>query len=346
VKPPGRAAVSTWGRRAITIPAVVTRWSLLLLAAPVAFPVTAVLDIVQRRRLARTRALAMLLFYLSCEMVALTRSFVIWVRWRRSRDRFMAENFRLQCWWGRTLYHGAVRIFGLRVTVENDEVVAGGPVLVFARHVSPIDNLLPLAFISDPHQLRLRWVINRALLRMPCLDIVGNRLPNRFVSTGGRAGHTEKVSDLGDGLGPDEGVLIFPEGGLYSPAKRERVIERLRAAGETALAERADRIQNLLPPRLGGALALMERAEGADVLFMGHVGLQGAARYMSIAGGDLVGRELRIRFWRAPASEIPATREERVTWLYDWWERMDHWIANPDAGDPRGHPDCREDDGG
>ncbi|GAA1905825.1 hypothetical protein GCM10009737_03280 [Nocardioides lentus] len=28
-----------------------------------------------------------------------------------------------------------------------------------------------------------------------------------------------------------------------------------------------------------------------------------------------------------PAEDIPAGREERITWLYDWWDHIDDWVA-------------------
>jgi hypothetical protein len=27
-----------------------------------------------------------------------------------------------------------------------------------------------------------------------------------------------------------------------------------------------------------------------------------------------------------PREEIPAGREERIDWLFSWWERIDRWI--------------------
>jgi hypothetical protein len=30
--------------------------------------------------------------------------------------------------------------------------------------------------------------------------------------------------------------------------------------------------------------------------------------------------------WFVPASDVPATDDERVSWLYDWWKRIDEWI--------------------
>ena len=36
---------------------------------------------------------------------------------------------------------------------------------------------------------------------------------------------------------------------------------------------------------------------------------------------------IRARWWRVPAAEVPRERDEVVRWLYDWWERIDAWIA-------------------
>jgi hypothetical protein len=39
--------------------------------------------------------------------------------------------------------------------------------------------------------------------------------------------------------------------------------------------------------------------------------------------------------WLVPAADVPATDDERVSWLYDWWKRIDDWIAEhqPGAGE-------------
>jgi hypothetical protein len=38
---------------------------------------------------------------------------------------------------------------------------------------------------------------------------------------------------------------------------------------------------------------------------------------------------IHARWWRVPADEVPDSgdREAQVQWLYDWWERIDRWIA-------------------
>jgi hypothetical protein len=40
-----------------------------------------------------------------------------------------------------------------------------------------------------------------------------------------------------------------------------------------------------------------------------------------------MGQVIRARWWRVPAAEVPRDRETLGPWLYDWWERIDAWIA-------------------
>ena len=54
-----------------------------------------------------------------------------------------------------------------------------------------------MVFYAIPHQVRLRYVLKRELLLDPCLDIVGNRLPNCFVARSGADAQADidKVAD-------------------------------------------------------------------------------------------------------------------------------------------------------
>lgn len=75
-------------------------------------------------------------------------------------------------------------------------------------------------------------------------------------------------------------------------------------------------------------------------MLLGHVGLEGLRSVRDVLSGALVGRILRIRFWRIPAAEIPITGREREVWLDREWARLDAWVAArlgngpPDAGAP------------
>ncbi len=334
--PRQESRVRTLGRRMVSVPLFLLALVLLTVVAPLLYPTLAVIDLVLRRRMASVRSFAMVHVFLLCEAAGIFATAWIWVRYRRDRRGFLDANYALQAWWTSSLYNAGVRLFSLNVEIEGSEFAAHGPVIVFARHVSPIDNLLPAVLVSVQHGIRLRWVINRSLLRDPCLEIVGNRLPNCFVanSSGDSDREIRRVEALGRELGPGDGVLIFPEGGLFSPSKRERVIARLESGGEPELLEHARTLQNVLPPRLGGSLALLDSARGVDAVFIAHTGLESATRYQSILGGELIGGTVRIRMWRVPANTIPTTRDARVAWLYEHWHMVDDWVTANRQGAP------------
>lgn len=326
--PRQESLLRTARRRVISIPLFLLATVAVLALTPLIFGAGLVIDLLLRRRLATLRAWAMVDVFFLCETGGIIASAFIWLR-HRDRQAFIDANYRLEFWWAGTLYRAGMRLFSLKMEVEGANVAKAGPVLVFSRHVSPIDNLLPVALISLPFQSRLRWVINRSLLRDPCIDIVGNRLPNCFVanSSGDSVSEIRRVEALGHNLGPLDGVLIFPEGGLFSPARRRRVIERLAANGDTALRERAERLHNVLPPRLGGSMALLAAASGVDAVFLAHTGLEGATTYHAILGGDIVGRTIKAKMWRVPADEIPQSYDARAAWLFEQWQAVDDWIA-------------------
>jgi hypothetical protein len=74
-------------------------------------------------------------------------------------------------------------------------------------------------------------------------------------------------------------------------------------------------------------LALLETRPDVDVAFLAHVGFEGTASLNDIWRGTLIGRTIRVCFWRVPSAEIPRTAEDRVEWLDAQWERIDAWIS-------------------
>lgn len=321
-----------WGRRAVTVPGYLLAALVLLSLTPILLPVVVVADVVRRRHFALVRSLLMVDVYLLAEALGMLASLVIWATssgWRREASAaYLTRNFSLQCRWASVLFWSARRIFGLRLEVEGEECVRTGPLVVIGRHVSPIDNLVPAAFVSARHGLRLRWVINRWLLRDPCLDIVGCRLPNVFVDTrqdepGGQA---PVVGALAEGLGPNEGVLIYPEGALFSTGRRARVIARLATTDRDA-SHRAEALQHVLAPRTGGFVAALAAAPEADVVVCSHTGLESAGSYRAFISGALVGARVRIEFRRIARQSIPPDATGQAEWLWRTWGEVDRWLA-------------------
>jgi 1-acyl-sn-glycerol-3-phosphate acyltransferase len=323
-------------RRLITIPGFAIGWALWLAAAPVWLPVAMLVDLLRRSQGVALRSAALVSVYLSCEVVGILASGGLWV-WMRIRsvdpERWTDLHFRLEAWWGTTLFRAVVRLFGLRLEVESDANLRRGPYLLLLRHASTADTLLASALVSRPHGLRLRYVLKRELLWDPCLDIVGHRLPNVFVDRFSEesAREARRVQTLARGLGARDGILIYPEGTRFSEAKRRRVLERLREKGDAKLLEYARSLASVLPPRPGGTLGLLEAAPEADVVVCAHTGFEGAASLGEIWRGALLHRMIRVQFHRIPRDEIPTEREARIAWLREEWQRVGAWVESHPA---------------
>jgi len=323
-----------WGRRAVTVPLYLLLGTLSSAFLPVTVVLALAIDAIRRtRHLATLRCMLGLTLYFVCEAAGIGASFVLWVAnglWPGATpDRVVTWNVLLQRVWARTLFTGATRLFGMRVEVTGEEAVRRGPLFLFSRHASVLDSLLPAVFVTRPYTLRLGHVMKRELLWDPCLDIVGQRTRNAFVRRG--SGERDKeitlLRQLAAAAGECDGVLLFPEGTRFSPAKRERGLKYLEDTRQCARLERAQRLHHVLPPHRGGVLALLETRPDIDVAFLAHVGFEGTARLNEIWTGKLIGRTIRLCFWRVPSAAIPQTVEGRVEWLDDQWERVDAWTA-------------------
>lgn len=275
-------------------------------------------------------ALRLVLFgwvFLAAEVVGILALGFVWLGTAggRARRPFIAGTYAIQRRWAGTLFSVVRTLFGLQLEVEGDEVLTPGPILVFMRHASIIDNLLPSALITIPHGIKLRYVLKRELLSDPALDIAGSRLPNYFVDrTIGGAAEVAAVGRLGMGLGADEGVLIYPEGTRFTPERRQRALSRIE--DNPPLHARASALTEVLPPRPGGPLALLDVQPPADVIIAAHSGLGGFSHILNILDGGLVGSTIRVRFRRFAVASIPTGEDERIDWLYDRWAEIDDWI--------------------
>jgi 1-acyl-sn-glycerol-3-phosphate acyltransferase len=318
----------------VIILTVVTVLSPLLLIG--AISVDAALWLRRRKPWMAVRLLAMLWWFLVGELYGLLGLFGIWVLAggrdsARRRDRV----YRLKRRWLASHLAGIRALFGLRFEVDGLELAGPGPVIVMIRHASIIDNALPDVIIGRAHRLGFRFVIKRELQMLPTIDIGGRWVPTLFVrrASGDTAAELERIRELTVNIAPHEGLLIYPEGTRWTPEKLTRA-KQVIAERQPEIAPLAARLQYLLPPRLGGTLALLESAPHADVVIFGHVGLDGFEYISDIWSGGLVGTTVKLKFWRFPAAEVPSEREELIAWLYDRWQELDDWIGEVRTGVP------------
>jgi 1-acyl-sn-glycerol-3-phosphate acyltransferase len=301
----------------------------LLLLAGLLYDVVALLG--GRRHFMAVRLTLMGWFYLGTEVLGVIALGGLWLAsvGGRFRHLFIGGTYVIQRWWAGSVFWAVRTIFGIQVEVEGSALLAPGPIVVFMRHTSIVDNLLPNVLITAPHGIKLRYVLKRELLSDPALDIAGTRLPNYFVDRRSMDPESEiaEIARLGSGLGSDEGVLIYPEGTRFTEARRARALESLQVSNPE-LYVRAAAMRLVLPPRLRGPLALLEAEPAADVVIAAHAGLDGLSHIRQILGGGLAGNTVRVQFRRFAHGDIPTEPDERTNWLYDRWAEVDAWIAN------------------
>ena len=186
------------------------------------------------------------------------------------------------------------------------------------------------------YQRRPRVVMKATLQLDPSVDIVGNRLPNVFIKRRQTGEHifTDQIRRLARGLDQNGALVIFPEGGNWTPNRWRRGIRSLEHVGRSDLAARARDMPNLLPPRPGGTLAAMSACPDADVIFVAHAGLDNIITVGDVWGKFPINQVIRARWWRVPVDQVPRTadHEAQVQWLYGWWERIDTWISENRPG--------------
>ena len=328
---PGDNRLRRWGRRALTIPGSV---GTLVLAVPlylVALLPALAVDLVGRRRLAGVRFLTAMLLYLAFEVLGVAWLGALFLTGRATQDRL----FWLECWWASAVLGLLLRIFGMKLEVRGLEAARPGPLIVMGNHTSVADVLIPASLVSARQGLRLRYIAKLDLVWDPCVDLAGHWLPNVFVRRGSAdtPGDVLRVQRLLEQLGPEDAVFIYPEGTRRTPQRHARILAARAAEGAPRL-DRDRALRHLLPPRLGGILGLFERNPGADVLVFGQVGFEGVRRVRDLWNGVLIGRTLRVEFWRRPWSQVPAGREDRIEWLYREWEALDAWLERQAAVAP------------
>lgn len=327
-----RNLTGIWTRRITSIALFLVSLALVLGLFPALLLVCALVDVIGRTSWAAVRCLIFLLVYLCAEVLGVFIAFFIWVfsgRWLGLGKRcFIDWTYMLQRWWGSWLFHGASRIFGIRLEIDEPEGLDQGPLMLFIRHASLPDTSLPGALFILRHNLRLRHIIKKELLWDPVLSIGANRLRHYFVDRSARdtEKELENIRRLTADMGPKDGIMIFPEGTRFSRQKRERIIEKLRKKGDAYFLEKAQALKNILPPRLGGSLAMLEANTKAYAVFCAHFGFEAAAKAINFLNGSLINKTVHIKLWKIPFEEIPTTPEQQIEWLYEHWAKIDEWI--------------------
>jgi 1-acyl-sn-glycerol-3-phosphate acyltransferase len=313
-------------------PFTVVTWMVLGLLIVLLSPVLAALAGVasaatgDRRPLVFVRVLTA---YFAYEVGALTACGALWlVGGRRRRD----AHWRLLRWFVRGLARQGTS--ALEVTVvpepgpEADAALrADGPLLMFSRHAGPGDTILLADRLLSEFERRPSIVFKEALAIDPTIDLLGHRLPHAVLDTSDRDECEARIGQVSAQLGQRGVLMLFPEGGNFTQERRRTALAKLRRRGHNREAARAERMPHVLPPHPAGVQCALDANPQADVIFAAHTGLGLAASPKTLWREMPVGRTLRTHMWLVPAHEVPRDDEARTEWLYDWWKRIDEWVA-------------------
>jgi len=311
-------------RRSVSVSGLFLAAILLPVTAPLWVPVSTLVDLVRGRgRLPTLRLLTFALCWAWLESAGVLGAAALWCIGRARRHQ---SQYALQRWWAARLMTALRVTTGIRVEVADADAAAlrPGPAVLLCRHASLADSLLSAWIITSLADMHPRYVLKRELLADPCLDIVGNRLPNHFLDRGADDSSTELAAlrRLGADMGTDDIAVIFPEGTRASPTKRERALARI-AERQPDRAALLGALRHLLPPRPAGSAALVEGAPHADVVIGWHVGFDGLDTFGGILR-HLTRTPPPVRFQavRIPREQVP-TGEGFTAWLDDQWVRAD-----------------------
>jgi 1-acyl-sn-glycerol-3-phosphate acyltransferase len=337
-------------RRLVLAPLVLVIAVGFIVLSPFLALLALVSGLLARSRAGHMRSLRLVgfaLVWFVAETLALVMLTGLWVvsgfGGRLRTEPYQARHYGVMRWFLDVLYRGAERTYGLRVEVDEPELTMAEavarltrPVIVLSRHAGPGDSFLLVHQLLTVYQRRPRVVMKATLQLDPSVDIVGNRLPNVFVRHRQAGEHvfTDLIERLARGLDRNDALVIFPEGGNWTPGRWRRGIRRLEHMGRPDLAARAREMPNLLPPRPGGALAAISACPDADVIFVAHAGLDNIITLGDIWAKFPIDQVIRARWWRVPFGQVPreAGHEAQVQWLYAWWERIDGWITENRPG--------------
>lgn len=313
---------NTLQRRLVTIPALFAAMVLLTVLIPLWVPLALIADGVRlRRRFPIARLLAFGVCWSWLEAIGVLAAFGLWIT---GQARNQSLHYALQRWWASNLLASLGATCGIRVEAEQVDMFQPGPTVLFVRHASLADSLVSAYVITTLARLRPHYVLKRELLVDPCLDVVGQRVPNYFLDRGANDSAPElaAVERLANGLGADDVGIIFPEGTRANPRKRVSALAKI-GERDTARAAKLASLQHLLPPRPSGASAMMRGAPTADLVLAWHVGFEGLDTF----GGILKAlnrpfQPIRFVARRVSRSEIPVG-DEFLVWLDDQWLQMD-----------------------
>ena len=328
-------------RRLVVAPAVIGLTIVVWVTLPLWFLGAAALSPLLPGRWRALRLMWVVIVYVTFETLLLAVLMGLWLAsgfgWRIRSPYFAGIHYDLVHGTLVAFFREARRVLALRIRTDGAHPSRrpDRPVLVLCRHAGPGDSFILMYALLHWYRREPRVVLKNTLAWDPAIDVILRRIPAKFISPDPAVGEDleSQIAALATGLDTNDAFVIFPEGGNFTPARRDRAIARLRKLGLERMAVRAEEMTHVLAPRPGGVLAALDAAPGADVLMVAHTGLDHLVTVSDLWRELPMDKQITMRWWQVPHAEIPEGREARIEWLFGWWESIDEWIAENRTAD-------------
>jgi 1-acyl-sn-glycerol-3-phosphate acyltransferase len=333
-----------WLRLLLTIPLIYVGSAFVTLISPALFLILVLIDLVDRRSWRFSRVGGLGISMCVAEFVGLTTLFVLWVAsgfgLAMRTDPFQRAHNKVFGWWLEFVTRALRFFLDFEFVLPTTERVAG-PILTFARHAGPGDAFLLARTVIQDYHRQLRMLGANKLLWDPFMNHMMLRLPYHFCDPNPKdpAADLLAVADMCATMDDDSVMIIFPEGGNWTPGRWEGAIERLESRGRPDLAARATEMKHVLPPRSAGAVAALQARDDLTVVFVVHVGLEDLYSLKEIWKKVPLRRQVQATYWSVSKDEIPSDPAEMSAWLFDQWELVDQWIADHKSEVSKAPPD-------
>ncbi len=317
-------------RRTISISAALLGLPLWLALSPVWLIVSVLVDGVSRLwRFPSLRLCAFLAVYLVHDWIGIFSATWLWLTGGFGRRMNLNAHRRVQAWWATSLLTWGGRLLGVKLDLGDPSDIPSGDLIVLSRHASMADAIVPASLIADQLDRYVHYALKRELRWAPSLDLFGTRLRNHFVARGNDTKVEQNaLHQMAVEAEPNSALVIFPEGTYATAQTRERVLRSLRRIGDEEIIARAEKLTSLLPPKPAGTQALFRGRPNADVLVIGHVGLEGVAELRGLRQRLPLTKPVIVRWWVHLRSELPDTESSLAEWLADRWQELDDWVVS------------------
>jgi 1-acyl-sn-glycerol-3-phosphate acyltransferase len=325
-----------WFRLLVVTPIVFVFCAVVTVLSPLLHLGLAIIDVVDRKRWRFSRLGGLGIALCVTEFFGLVLAFVLWVAagfgWAFRTETFRRAHNKVFGWWLELVTRALRFYLGFDFVIPTTERVPG-PVLTFARHAGPGDSFLLARTVIRDYRRQLRMLGTTKLLWDPFFDHLLRRMPYYFCdqNPADPTRHLVAIGDMCASMNADSVLIIFPEGGNWTPRRWDAAIDRLESRGMHDRAVRAAAMRHVLPPRSAGAIAALSARSDLSVVFVAHVGLEDLVSLREIWRRIPLRRHVVGAYWSIPAEAIPTERHLLSDWLFDQWEQVDRWIDEHSA---------------